>query len=657
MNGPWNDIIVYSGDYSTDGLSREQIAYATAADEKVSLDERAAAQLELTKSHMPAASDVSPIPFDEVRRIAEELGSFDNGVGLGFEYGMQRPVVDNDPAFAAFEKSLGRNIPKTSPRPEHLWPSRPRPAGGGPKSVQIDELGIWRSGVGAFRDKPTPFGFYALRRMVAHTAILNAVILTRARQVGRFATTPEPERKQGFVVRPRRTRHNQIPVEHRQPCQWIEDFILNGGDRFNPLERGALRRDAFPDFLQKIVRDTYTMDATPIEVEPTKDGKRPSGFYAMDGATVYLVGDQAGLGRTDEILGVQVIDGTPMQTFNRSQLIYPVRNPRSDIRFNGYGYGETEMFVRLVTGWLHAVTYNVRGFDQNSIPKGFMTLFGDYDRRQLEDFKRHWNMMVKGVANRWQVPVLVSKTKEGGANFATLGSDFNEMHFSRWMVFLTSIVCSCYGMDPSEINFESFSVKTSTLSGSDTAERLANARDKGLEPLLQWVEGWLTDHVVGRFYDSSYVFRFVGVRPEDETWQHEVAKLASTWTEFREAQGMPPLPAQLLPIGTVPMDPTKMQAWISLMQGQGGGQGQGEPGAGEGPTAGVADPSGIGPGGPTPEQAEGSDDIAGRGDGTGPGQRDVDASPGNDRVQAAGKRINGMTAAVKSLGARLWVVD
>ncbi len=113
--------------------------------------------------------------------------------------------------------------------------------------------------------------------------------------------------------------------------------------------------------------------------------------------------------------------------------------------------------VRVVTGYINAMSYNIKGFDSNSIPKGMLHLSGSYDDQDIKAFRRYWNAMVKGVQNAWNLPIMVSKDQESKATFEKFGIEFNEMYFSKWMTFLTSLICAIYGMSPSEINFDSFS--------------------------------------------------------------------------------------------------------------------------------------------------------------------------------------------------------
>ncbi len=63
------------------------------------------------------------------------------------------------------------------------------------------------------------------------------------------------------------------------------------------------------------------------------------------------------------------------------------------------------------------------------------------------------------------------------ASFERFVVEYNEMYFSKWMTFLTSIICPIFAMSPSEINFDSLTYgSSSALSGSDTSEKLVASK-------------------------------------------------------------------------------------------------------------------------------------------------------------------------------------
>lgn len=429
----------------------------------------------------------------------------------------------------------------------------------GMQSVYIDEQQIFASG--DYFERFSQVGLDALRTMCEQTPILASVIMTRIRQVNRFCNISE-DGGAGFEIRHVDRKHILTPDEV-VATGLLGRFMANCGWEFNARARKKLKRDTFPQFMAKSMRDSLSMDACPIETEMKQDRALGiDGFYSVDGSTVRLCMEEGYRG-DDEIFALQVVQGRICSGYTHDQLIYEVRNPRSDVRLSGYGLAEPELLIRIVTGFLNAMTYNIKGFDQNSIPKGLLHLSGDYGSEDLIAFRRYWNSMVKGVNNAWALPVMVSKDQESKATFERFGVEFNDMYFAKWMAFLTSIVTAVYGMDPAEINFESFAADKSGLSGSDTTEKLASAKDKGLRPFMSFYEGMFTDFIVQEFSDK-YCFRWVGLDEEDAAQAWEAQKLILRVDELRAERGYEPYGQDEggIDIGTAPLNPALMAAWM-----------------------------------------------------------------------------------------------
>jgi hypothetical protein len=550
----------------------------TAFDTAAPADERYDAQAQLQKTYRPTLSDLIPAP--EVQQVIDHI------------------VADLD------QQAMAKSAQVIQ------FPTSERARGRGMQSVYLDDLQIFASG--DWYEKPSPIGFESLRQMVDQTPVLNAVILTRIRQMSAFCRPQEQEDQLGFQIRHMDKSHELTPDEE-ESTKLLTRFIQNSGWEFKPRARQRLKRDAFPHLMAKLVRDTLTMDAAPIETEMKRDrALGVDGLYAVDGATIRLCTEH-GYDGNDEVFALQVVQGRTRTAYTYNDLIYVPRNPRTDVRLAGYGLGEPELLIRTVTGYLNAMTYNIKGFDENAIPRGMLHISGDYDANDLVAFKRHWNAMVKGINNAWTLPLMVSKDQESKASFERFGVEFNEMYFAKWMSFLTSIICAIYSIDPSEINFESFSSSgRSSLSGDDTVEKIAASKDKGLRPLMGYFESMLSDYVISEFGDK-YVFRFVGLDQEDASRKWEKAKLASTWGELRAEIGQK---ATNTPLDDAPLNPSLVGPWMQTLQQsqQDFGQEPGGPGGGEGQEQDQADQQGgLEPQGDEPDPGGGQGPPEGAG--------------------------------------------
>lgn len=426
----------------------------------------------------------------------------------------------------------------------------------GMQSVWLDERQIQLQG--DYFEKSSNFTFDAMRMMVDRTPILSAVIMTRIRQVKRFCRANAKGLGAGFQIQLRDQRCGQrLQKAEQESIKALQGFFTNCGWEANPRQRQRLGRDSFSNFMAKVVRDSLVMDSAPIETEYKANRELGmDGFYAVDGATIRLC-DEDGYKEDDELFALQVVQGNIRTAYTYNDLIYVPRNPRTDVMQGGYGMSETELLVSTVTGFLNAMTYNQKFFDSNAIPKGMLHLAGDYSQDDLNSFRRYWNSMVRGINNAWTLPVMVSKNGESKASFENFGVDVNEIMFAKWMTFLTSIICAIYGIAPDEINFESFTSGTSSLSGDNTEEKLINSKDKGLRPLLAHFEDLFTDYIVSDFGDK-YEFRWTGLdeKTPEQQWKEEQAGL--TLNELRKSRNMPTIDETW---ADAPLNSTVMQAW------------------------------------------------------------------------------------------------
>lgn len=479
-------------------------ARAVLSDPRAPADERFDAQAEMEKKHTPTiTSDL--IPGDLLRPIIDYFA----------EQGDSNTMT----------KALRSNVvPFPSKRAEEKKK--------GMQSVYLDDFQI--SVVGDYYDKPSALSFEAMRQMM-DTPILASVLLTRQRQMARFCRPQENGKGPGFEIRMRDKDAHATDTE-KESMKALTGFFTNCGWESNPRARAKMKRDSFSGFMAKCVRDTLTLDSMPIETEFKKDRKLGmDGFYAVDGATIRLC-SEVGYKGDDDIYALQVVSGQLRTAFTFDDLIYVPRNPRTDVAIGGYGMSETELLIKVITGYLNAFTFNNKYFDSNAIPKGMLNIYGNYADEDIKAFKKYWRSMVEGVNNAWSLPVMVSKDQESAAKFEKFGVDVDEMMFSKWMTFLASMICAIYGISPEEINFESFSTKGNGLSGDDTEEKLVNSKDKGLRPLQSYFEDLFSDYIVADFSDK-YCFRFTGLDEEDEKTKFERQKLSWTVNELRALDG------------------------------------------------------------------------------------------------------------------------
>ena len=125
----------------------------------------------------------------------------------------------------------------------------------------------------------------------------------------------------------------------------------------------------------------------------------------------------------------------------------------------------------------------------------------------------------------------------------------NDMQFEKWLNFLINIIASLYGIDPAEIGFPNKGGATgskggNTLNESDPQKKLQQSQNKGLQPLLRFIEDLINKHLVAEFGDQ-YLFQFVGGDTKSEEEKLDIlTKEVSTFktvNEARKEKGLEPI--------------------------------------------------------------------------------------------------------------------
>ncbi|WCS68009.1 hypothetical protein Goe26_00970 [Bacillus phage vB_BsuM-Goe26] len=399
-----------------------------------------------------------------------------------------------------------------------------------------------------YKDKPFSLSYDILRRMANKDAVIASIITTRVNQVSTFTTPARFSRSgMGYEIR-LRDPNEEVTEKDLETITAIEKFLENTGfDNDN-------ERDDFDTFVRKITRDRLTFDQVAIETVPDRKG-RPAEFYAVDAATIRVASEKIrednslNIKDKDKIRYVQVLNGEIQAYFTSSELGFAVSNPRTDIGVAPYGFSELEMLIHQVTAHLWAEEYNSRFFSQGGTTKGIINLKNDgnepIDAGMLESFKRQWKSQVSGMTGAWKTPVL----SVSGLEYIDVSQSNREMEFEKWMNYLINIACAVYQIDPSEINFPNRGGAGNTggggLGNGGIKDRLSHSKDKGLRPLLRFIEMVINKFIISKF-DERYVFTFVGIDAKSDSELIELQKSQvetfKTLNEIRKENGQEPLP-------------------------------------------------------------------------------------------------------------------
>ena len=425
-----------------------------------------------------------------------------------------------------------------------------------PKSFFIDPL-EFNANLG-YKDKAFSLTYTTLKRM-SKTPIINSIIKTRKNQVADFAEPQEDKYSTGFVIRKKHKNgiEQKMTEQDKKIAFAITDFIMKGG---NVCNWGV---DDFDTFIRKIVEDSLVFDQMTFEIVRNRRGKIESflatdastfrisdSFYEKDYDNSFFHRNGAGVYNERNDFGpkvkgyypayVQVYQNAKVNEFYPWELCFGVRNPSTSIYANGYGCSELEDLINVVTSMLWGDEYNRRFFSQGSAPKGLLRIKGTNNEAALQQFKQQWQSMITGVMQGWKTPVV-----EADVDWIDLQKNNRDMEYSSWMEYLIKISCAIYSIDPTEIGWDiSRGSGNSGLFEGSQAERLQHSKDKGLYPLLKFIQRKLNKYIVEQINpDFELVFMGLNGMTISEELDLDVKKLNSfqTINEIREKYELKPI--------------------------------------------------------------------------------------------------------------------
>ena len=408
-----------------------------------------------------------------------------------------------------------------------------------------------------YKEKPTAITYGTLQAMVWRLPILRAIIKTRVDQVASFCLPQQPPQDPGFRIRLRETDRTPQAFE-LQEMRRLEEWLLTTG----VIQVDRRERHGMEYLVRQVTNDTLMYDQLNMEVVSDRKG-RPSQWYSVDPATVRFV-DSAKLApdhSMDAPYAVQIYDNVVTGEFTRREMVFGVRNPRSDIRSHGYGTSETEMMVNTVTYLLWGMEYNGRQFSQGSIAKGLLNIKGPMPERQLRAFRRQWYQMVAGVENAWRTPIVNAEDLE----WIDLNKSNRDMEFGHWLDFLIKIACAIFAMDPIEVNFKYGGSGQKAMFEAANKVKIVESKAKGLQPLLKFVASIFNENILWP-NSEDFTLEFTGLSPmtPKELADLETQKVR-TYMMVDEIRAMHDLPPLADGLGQIIDSPNWMEARRELL--------------------------------------------------------------------------------------------
>lgn len=438
-----------------------------------------------------------------------------------------------------FQAFGGNQEMKIEPEPRRVIPGVAR--------AEVDFTGSKQHYTNHFYGKPTGMQFASLRAVYRTDPVIAAIVNTQINLVSRFIQPSTKEWVPGFKIRFKSRRRNMTDTDADR-FDMLEDYLMSCGMVTNAQQRRSIKRDDLPAFIAKHLRDSLICDHAPIELMRTPLG-RAHGFKAVDAARVLLTDPTYGAEHLDfgfardagleipdtrRVFAVLLQDGQPVAPYSYEDLLLVIRNPDTDESRYGYGEPEIESIMQVIEGFMNALEVNFRGITHNSIPRGILNLFGDYEAKDVQLMKQQITAQARGAKGFWALPMLISKDKEGGGQFIPIGTPPNEVMFSRWLTLQVAIKCARFGLDPSQVNFDAFKTSTGALSGGDTEEKIAAMRDSGFYPLIKGVAKTLNE--ILDTVDNEVEMYWTGLEADQQKSREDDEKML-TWNEYRARRG------------------------------------------------------------------------------------------------------------------------
>lgn len=436
----------------------------------------------------------------------------------------------------AFQSKLQASLNSNDPNElmkANLYLGELNPNSGKITSVFFDPNDLSGNGKG-FKDSRGILSFETLRKM-GDLWIIRAIVNTRIEQIQNFLHFSEDEQKEGFTIRRKKglfkdQDEEELSEEDKKKIENIVKFLERGGwtEKWDNV-------DDLQTFVRKITFDSLTLDQLAFEIVRNRNWELNK-FRAVDASMIRFLDSVDPRQREsledyrykgylprycmvwDELILKNPITKEPI-LYYPWELGFGIRNKSSNIRRNGYGTSELETLVEIITWILWGMQYNGNFFSQGSQPKGFINVKNaNISNSTLNEFRQAWSQTMKGVQNSHRVPVINGIDLE----WIDLQKNNRDMEFNEWLKFLIIISCAVYRIDPTELGFQ-FKDQAQIFGQDGQKQRLQHSREKGLKPLLIFLQNIITEYLVSEL-NEDFEFVFTGIEVEDEEAQVKLDK-------------------------------------------------------------------------------------------------------------------------------------
>lgn len=438
-----------------------------------------------------------------------------------------------------------------------------------------------------------------LRKMANTLLAPKIVIDTRQQDVAQYSQLTKQTWRKGWSIELLDSSERPTAASLRK-IREAERFIANCNfeyDYTQARERDANQYTDFGSFLARITRDSFTYDGIALYTDCDTSG-RVLAFSAIPAGSIRLTNEN-GYNQNKKIFAVLVNEGQQViKEFDRNELVWVCRNPRTDPEVGRYGFPELDQASRLVEAFDNAMELNADTFTKNGIPNGMLVFKGlGFTPRELDLITRMWNNLKKGITKQWALPAMALPPDSELELIDFSSAKDKDALFQEHLNLTIGIYCLLCGISPKKLGFR-ISGKVGDTRPDPVDQRTPAAafddEDVGLTDFLSLIEQTINQYILWtRFPTLRFVFR--GKTPREDAREYEVRQLAETYGERRAKVDLKPLEklveneehkelAQLMDL--CPCDPGLVGTWQNIVssylkgkQPQGAGDGNFEQGS------------------------------------------------------------------------------
>ena len=259
-----------------------------------------------------------------------------------------------------------------------------------------------------------------------------------------------------------------IPEEKDADAAQFKDEIRRVSDFLARPDR----EHNWNQWLRMVLEDMLVLDAVAIFPQKTRGGDLYS-FDLIDASTIKRVIDE--YGRTPmppNPAYQQVLKGIPAVDYNRDDLAYLVRNPRT---WKLYGYSPVEQVIMTVNIALRRQVSQLQYYTEGNVPESLVSAPDTWTAEQVKDFQMWWDSKLAGNTGQRRRMHFVPNLKDGKV-VLTKGADQLKDEYDEW---LAKIICYAFSIAPSAL------IKQMNRASSE--QIAVSAKEEGQLPRMRFI--------------------------------------------------------------------------------------------------------------------------------------------------------------------------